>query len=138
MSKERIEYNMAPMSSRLIALIIDLIVGVVIDLISYVGMEVEHEIVYRAFDFYYRDMIPYLVLVWYFIGFAIYYVLVSGFTDGQTLGKILTGIRVVSDDNESFKSLKLTQRLKIHIKRLIFLRGGTKVVKEKDPEVSGL
>lgn len=138
MSKERIEYNTAPMSSRLIALIIDLIVAVVIDLISYVGMELEHEIIYRAFDFYYRDLIPYLVLVWYFIGFAIYYVLVSGFTDGQTLGKILTGIRVVSDDNESFKTLSIAQRLKIHTKRLIFLRSGTKVVKEQDPEVTGL
>ncbi len=138
MSKERIEYNPAPMSSRLIALIIDLVIAVVIDLISYVGMQFEHEIIYSAFDIYYKDLIPYIAIVWFFIGFAIYYVLVSGFTDGQTLGKILTGIRVVSDDNESFKSLKLTQRLKIHTKRLVFLRSGTKVVKEKDPEVTGL
>jgi hypothetical protein len=74
----------------------------------------------------------------YFIGLAAYYVLMSSLTDGQTLGKILTGIRVLSDDNESFKALKLTQRLKIHTKRLILLRSGTKVVKEKDPEVTGL
>lgn len=138
MSKERIEYNTAPMSSRLIALIIDLVVAVVIDIIMWVGIELEHEIIYRTFDWYYREWIPYIVLVMYFVGFAIYYVLASGFTDGQTVGKILTGIRVVSEDNESFKSLKLTQRLKIHTKRLVFLRGGTKVVKEKDPEVTGL
>lgn len=138
MSKERIEYNTAPMSSRLIALIVDLIVAVVIDIIMYFGIELEHEIIYRAFDFYYRDMIPSIVFVMYFIGFAVYFVLASSFTDGQTLGKVLTGIRVVSGDNESFRALKLTQRLKIHTKRLILLRSGTKVVKEKDPEVFGL
>ncbi|MHA2304023.1 MAG: RDD family protein [Candidatus Hodarchaeales archaeon] len=138
MSKERIEYNTAPMSSRLIAFIVDLIVAVVIDIIMWVGIELEHEIIYRTFDWYYREWIPYIVLVMYFVGLAAYYVLMSSLTDGQTLGKILTGIRVLSDDNESFKALKLTQRLKIHTKRLILLRSGTKVVKEKDPEVTGL
>jgi uncharacterized RDD family membrane protein YckC len=138
MSKERIEYNLAPTSTRFVALIIDLIVGLVIDFFSYFGMELEYEILWSKLNLFNRDIIPYAVIVWFFIGTGIYYILMSSFTDGQTVGKMLTGIRVVSDDNESFKPLKLTQRLKIHTKRLIFLRGGTKVVKEKDPEVTGL
>ncbi len=133
MSKERIEYNLASTSTRLIALIIDLIVGLVIDFISYFGMELEYEIFWSKLNLFTRDIIPYVLIVWFFIGTGIYYVLMSSLTEGQTLGKMLTGIRVVKEDNSSTKKM-----FKLHTKRLLFIRKGTKVVKEKDPEVQGL
>ena len=133
MSKERIEYNLAPTSTRLVALIIDLIVGLVIDFFSYFGMELEYEILWSKLNLFTRDIIPYMLIVWFFIGTAIYYILMSSLTEGQTLGKMLTGIRVVQEDNSSTKRM-----FKLHTKRLLFMRNGTKVVKEKDPEVTGL
>jgi hypothetical protein len=46
---------------------------------------------------------------------------------------MINGIRVVNDDNSSTK-----REWMLHLKRTFQMRGGTKVVKEKDPEVKGL
>jgi len=120
MSKERIEYNNAPMSFRLIALAIDLVVGLVLDILIYFGAELEYELFWSKLNLFSREMIPPLIFVCYFLATGAYYILASSLTDGQTFGKMITGIRVVSDNNESFKPLKLTQRLKIHTKIFYF------------------
>ncbi|MHA1513390.1 MAG: RDD family protein, partial [Candidatus Hodarchaeales archaeon] len=65
--------------------------------------------------------------------FPIYHILFSSLTNGQSAGKLILGIRVVPDTNESTK-----RKCVLHAKRFFFLRGGTKVVKEIDPSVKGL
>ena len=63
--------------------------------------------------------------IWFIVFFPLYHIICSTFTDGQTLGKILLGIRVVTDQNESTK-----RKFRLHFKRFFFLKAGTKVVKE--------
>jgi hypothetical protein len=54
----------------------------------------------------------------------------SSLTNGQSAGKLILGLRVVTDSNESTKKM-----FTLHFKRFFFLRAGTKVVKEIDPSV---
>ena len=133
MSKDRIEYKTASFVLRLVALIIDLLVGVIIAFIGYLGIVLEYELIWKNLGLFDETAFLPITIVWGIIGFGLYYVLASSFTDGQTVGKILIGIRVVTDNNESTK-----RGFRLHLKRLLFIRGGTKVVKEKDPEVKGL
>jgi uncharacterized RDD family membrane protein YckC len=132
-SKERIEYRSATFITRLIALLIDLAVGVGIAIFCQLGAELEYEILWSKIFPALGDMLPYTVYIWFIIFFPLYHILCSGFTDGQTLGKLLLGIRVVTDQNESTK-----RKFRLHFKRFFFLKGGTKVVKEIDPSVTGL
>ena len=133
MSKDRIEYKTASFVLRLVALIIDLLVGVIIAFIGYLGIVLEYELIWKNLGLFDETAFLPITIVWGIIGFGLYYVLASSLTDGQTVGKILIGIRVVTDTNESTK-----RAFKLHLKRLLFIRGGTRVVKEKDPEVKGL
>lgn len=133
MSKERIEYQEVSIVMRLIALILDIIVGIGIGLFGYVGIEMEYDLLWSKLNLFSRDIIPAITVIWTIVGFIGYYVIASGFTDGQTLGKLLLGFRVVTDDFQSTKRM-----FNLHLKRAFFMRKGTKVVKEKDPEVKGL
>ena len=133
MSKERIEYQEVSIIMRIIAIVIDLIVGIGIALFGYFGMELEYELLWKNLNLFTKDIIPVITVIWGIAGFIAYYAVTSWYTDGQTLGKFILGIRVVANDYQSTKRM-----FKLHLKRLFFIRGGTKVVKEKDPEVKGL
>lgn len=133
MSSERIEYIEATFIIRLIALIIDLIVGVGIAIFSQWGAELEYEILWSKIFPFLGDMLSYTVYIWFILFFPLYHIICSSLTNGQTLGKLLMGIRVVTDQNESTK-----RKFKLHFRRFFFLKGGTKVVKEIDPSVKGL
>ncbi|OLS27895.1 MAG: hypothetical protein HeimC3_01890 [Candidatus Heimdallarchaeota archaeon LC_3] len=133
MSKDRIIYDDAQQVTRIIALIIDVVLVAVLAVISQFGFTLEYELFWKSFFGEFDINSPLWYLFWFIIELPLYYWLVSSFTDGQTLGKIFTGIRVVKDDNSSTK-----REFKLHLKRTFFLRSGTKVVKEKDPEVKGL
>ena len=133
MSSERIEYIEATFIVRLIALIIDLIVGVGIAIFSQWGAELEYEILWSKIFPFLGDMLSYTVYIWFILFFPLYHIICSSLTNGQTLGKLLMGIRVVTDQNESTK-----RKFKLHFRRFFFLKGGTKVVKEIDPSVKGL
>ena len=133
MSTERIEYNLAPPSLRVVAIVIDAILIVILAIISQFGFNLEYELLWKSIFGDLQINNPVWYLVWFIIELPLYYWLVSSLTDGQTLGKIFTGLRVVKDDNSSTK-----REWKLHLKRTFFMRAGTKVVKEKDPEVKGL
>ena len=133
LSKERIEYMDASFITRLIALLIDAVVGVGIAIFCQFGTELEYEILWSKIFPALEDLLPYTVYIWFIIFFPLYHILCSAFTEGQTIGKMLLGIRVVTDQNESTK-----RKFKLHFKRFFFLKAGTKVVKEIDPSVKGL
>lgn len=135
MSKERIEYIEATMVTRTAALVIDIAIGVVITVISHFGTLLEYEILWSnilPFDLE-PFLLSYGVIFWFIILFPLYHILVSALLDGQTVGKLLFGIRVVTSENQSTK-----KAFKLHLRRFFFLKQGTKVVKEYDPGVSGL
>ena len=132
MSKERIEYKDAPMILRLVALVIDLIIGVGIALFMQWGTLLEYDLIWSKL-FNLDAILPYLIVIWFIIFFPVYHILVSSLTDGQSIGKLILGIKVVTEDNKSTK-----KEFKLHLKRFFFLKEGTKVVKEYDPGVKGL
>ena len=68
--------------------------------------------------------------------FPLYYIGVHALFNGQTIGKKLLGIRVVTNDNQStgFREQRAKAFL-IHIKRFFLLRRGTNVIREIDPPV---
>ncbi|MFW9995761.1 MAG: RDD family protein [Candidatus Odinarchaeota archaeon] len=134
MSKERIIYQNAPLLLRVSALIVDTIVVLIIAVICYFGSLIDNEMVVKPLGFGWLQFEnPLWTIVWFIICYPIYYIFASGITDGQTLGKFLTGIRVLKEDNSSTK-----KAWKLHLKRFFLIRGGTKVVKETDPGVKGL
>ena len=133
MSKDRIEYSEVSPILRLVAFFIDLLVGIGIAIFGYFGISLEYEILWKNIGLFDETMFLPITIIWGVVGFIAYYVLASGFTNGQTLGKLILGIRVVTGSNESTK-----KAFKLHLKRLFFLKAGTKVVKEKDPTVKGL
>ncbi|MHA2295422.1 MAG: RDD family protein [Candidatus Hodarchaeales archaeon] len=141
MSKERIVYQNAPVLTRLMALIVDIIVVLIIAVICFFGGTLDYELAIKPLfallqlgdPSWMQLENPLWTIVWFIIAYPFYYVLASGFTDGQTLGKFIMGIRVMTEDNSSTK-----RQFKFHLKRFFLLRGGTKVVKELDPGVKGL
>lgn len=133
MSTERIEYNNASPTLRVGAIVIDLILVAILGVLSHFGFQLEYELFWKSFVGEFDINTPLWSLLFFIIELPIYYWLVSSLTDGQTLGKILTGLRVVKDDNSSTK-----REWMLHLKGAFFIRNGTKVVKEKDPEVKGL
>jgi len=135
MSKDRIQYLELPFLSvqRLVAGLIDVIVGIIIALICDIGARLEYEIIWKNIFPFLEDLLPILVFLWFIIFFPLYYCLSSSLTDGQTLGKMLLKIRVVTSDNKSTK-----KQFRLHLKRTFFMKAGTKVVKEFDPGVKGL
>ncbi len=132
MSIKRIEYAETTIAIRLIALFIDLLVALGLAFMAEFGWILEYDIFWSKL-FNLEGEPAWLVPLWFIICFPLYYVLCSSLMDGQTLGKLLLGIRVVTDQNESTK-----REFKLHFKRFFFLRAGTKVVKEIDPSVKGL
>jgi uncharacterized RDD family membrane protein YckC len=133
LSTERIEYNNAPSTLRIVAIIIDIVVVVILAVFSHFGFQLEYELFWRTFFGEFDINTPLWSLLFFVIELPLYYWLVTSLTNGQTVGKILTGLRVVKDDNSSTKG-----EFKLHLKRTFFMKSGTKVVKEKDPEVKGL
>ncbi|MHA1989576.1 MAG: RDD family protein [Candidatus Hodarchaeales archaeon] len=133
MSTDRIEYNDAPFSLRIVAILIDIVLVLVLAVISQFGFSLEYELFWKTFVGEFDINSPFWYLFWFVIELPLYFWLVSSLTDGQTLGKMINGIRVVNDDNSSTK-----REWMLHLKRTFQMRGGTKVVKEKDPEVKGL
>ena len=105
----------------------------ILAVISKIGFDLEYQLLWKNIFGDLQIDNPLWYLVWFIIELPLYYWLVSSLTDGQTLGKILTGLRVVKDDNSSTK-----REWMLHLKRTFFIKSGTKVVKEKDPEVKGL
>ncbi|MHA2054527.1 MAG: RDD family protein [Candidatus Hodarchaeales archaeon] len=132
MSMKRIEYEDAPMVLRLIALIIDIIIGVIIAFLVDLGWVFEYDIFWSKILNLEGEAAS-LVVLWFVISFPIYHILMSSLTNGQSGGKLLLGIRVVTETNESTKRMFM-----LHFKRFFFMRTGTKVVKEVDPTVKGL
>ncbi|MHA1168002.1 MAG: RDD family protein [Candidatus Hodarchaeales archaeon] len=134
MSTERIQYNDAPLPNRIIAIIIDSIIVLIIALICYFGALIENELIWKTLlnDALHLDNSIW-VAIWFVVGYPIYYILFSALTEGQTLGKMLSGIRVMTSDNKSTK-----KAFKLHFKRFFLMRKGTRVVKEVDPGVKGL
>ena len=134
MSTERIQYNTAPLPSRIIAMIIDIVMVLIIALICYFGALLENELIWKDLfnDALHLDYTIW-ILIWFILVYPLYFVLTSALTDGQTLGKLLIGIRVMTEDNESTK-----RAFKLHFKRFFLMKKGTRVVKETDPGVKGL
>jgi len=132
MSMTRIEYKDATLPVRLIALVIDLIVGVGIAFMMEFGWLLEYDIFWKPL-FSLEGVAQSLVILMFVLFFPLYHILFSSLTNGQSIGKLILGIRVVTSTNESTKRM-----FKLHTKRFFFLRGGTKVVKEIDPSVKGL
>ncbi|MFW9777625.1 MAG: RDD family protein [Candidatus Heimdallarchaeota archaeon] len=135
MSKERIELIEASMMNRILALAIDAMIGIVIAIISHYGAIWEYDILWsKILPF---DLKPFLldygIILWFVIFFPIYHIFVSGLLDGQSIGKLVLGLRVVTTENESTKRAFL-----LHLRRFFFLKQGTKVVKEYDPGIVGL
>lgn len=128
----RIEYKDATLPVRLIALVIDLIVGVGIAFMMEFGWLLEYDIFWKSL-LSLEGEAQSLIILWFVLSFPLYYIVSSSLTNGQSAGKLILGIRVVTDTNESTK-----RNFKLHAKRFFFLRGGTKVVKEIDPSVKGL
>ena len=132
MSTERIEYTNASIGVRLLAIIIDIIIAIILAVLCQFGWSLEYDLIWKSLiDLSVSD--PFWPVLWFIIMLPLYYWLASSVTDGQTVGKIILGIRVVLDDNSSTKRM-----WGLHLKRTFFMRGGTKVVQQKDPEVKGL
>ena len=132
MSTERIEYMDASMGLRLVAIIIDIIIAIILAVLCQFGWSLEYDLIWKSLiDLSVSD--PFWPVLWFIVLLPVYYWLCSSVTDGQTVGKMILGIRVVLDDNSSTKRMWI-----LHLKRTFFMRGGTKVVKQKDPEVKGL
>ncbi len=132
MSMKRIEYEDATIVLRLIALLVDIVIGVILAFLMDFGWRLEYDIFWsKIFNLEGEAMS--LVVLWFIIALPIYHILISSLTNGQSAGKLILGIRVVTDSNESTKRMFI-----IHFKRFFFLKGGTKVVKEIDPSVKGL
>ena len=132
MSVTRIEYKDVSLLIRLVALAIDLVVGVGLAIFMEFGWFLEYDIFWKSF-FNLEGEPQSLIILWFILAFPLYHILCSSLTNGQSVGKLILGIRVVTDTNESTK-----KKFKLHAKRFFFLRGGTKVVKEIDPSVKGL
>ncbi len=132
MSMTRIEYKDASLPVRLIALVIDLIIGVGLAIGVEFGWYLEYDIFWKPLLSLEGDPQS-LIILWFVLAFPLYHILYSSLTNGQSVGKLILGIRVVTDTNESTK-----RKFKLHTKRFFFLRAGTKVVKEIDPSVKGL
>lgn len=133
MSKERIQYINASLIIRLIAMIIDIIVVAIIATGMYIGGLMDWELLVKKVMPWLQLDNPLWIIIWFVIVYPIYFTLSSALTNGQTLGKLILGIRVMTNDNQSTK-----KEYKLHLKRFFFVRGGTKVVKEHDPGVKGL
>ena len=137
MSTERIKYETSSMAPRLIALIIDLVVVIILALIfTFLGQIdwfVMQQLLPTFEDVAYTEvLLPVFVFMIVFSIF-VYFILVPSFTNGQTVGKMIMGLNVVFDDNSSTK-----RKFGTHLKRLFFMRGGTKVVKIVDERPEGL
>lgn len=132
MSMKRMEYEDASMVLRLIALLIDIVIGVIIAFLMDIGWTLEYDIFWSKVLNLEGEAMS-LIILWFIVGFPVYHILMSSLTNGQSAGKLILGIRVVTDSNESTKRM-----FTLHVKRFFFLRAGTKVVKEIDPSVKGL
>ena len=132
MSMKRIEYEDASIVLRLFALLIDIVIGVILAFVFELGWKMEYDIFWKKL-FNLEGEAMSLVVLWFVVAFPVYHILMSSLTNGQSAGKLILGIRVVTDSNESTKRMFI-----LHFKRFFFLRSGTKVVKEIDPSVKGL
>jgi len=132
MSMKRIEYIDASIVLRLIALLIDIVIGVILAFLVDIGWVLEYDIFWSKLLNLEGEAMS-LVVLWFFVAFPVYHILMSSLMNGQSAGKLILGIRVVTDSNESTKRM-----FTLHFKRFFFLRAGTKVVKEIDPSVKGL
>ncbi|MFW9906748.1 MAG: RDD family protein [Candidatus Thorarchaeota archaeon] len=136
MTTERIKYEISPTGPRIIALIIDLIIVALITVFCQWGVELEWNMFWKPIlfpDIEFVEIYWLMLLLMLIFSLLLYFILVPSFTNGQTVGKMIMGLYVVYDDNSSTKRKFVT-----HIKRLFFMRGGTKVVKVSDKRPEGL
>jgi hypothetical protein len=137
MSEKRIKYETSPVGPRLIALVIDFVIPIpILTLILQWGVSLEWELFWKRFifvDVEFSEVALILLVLMFILSILVYFIVVPSLTDGQTLGKIVMGLNVVYDDNSSTKKKFIT-----HIKRLFFMRQGTKVVKIVDERPEGL
>ena len=134
MSTERIEYHIAPLSLRIVAILIDIVLIIILAVVTQFGFQLEYDIFWNGvlgLELNLQEVFWYVL--WFIIEFPLYLWLVSSLTEGQTFGKMLTGIHVITDDNKSTK-----RKWMLHLKRTFQMRSGTKVVKQEDPGVKGL
>ena len=132
MSMKRIEYEDASIVLRLIALLIDGAIGVILAFLMNLGWELEYDLFWEKL-FNLEGEFRSLIVLWFILAFPVYHILMSSLTNGQSTGKLVLGLRVLTDSNESTK-----RKFGLHFKRFFFMRTGTKVVKETDPSVKGL
>jgi uncharacterized RDD family membrane protein YckC len=135
MSTERIKYEISPMTPRLIALIIDLVVVLILAAIFTFLGQIDWFFLQQmlSLDVEYTEVLLPVFIFMIVFSILVYFILVPSFTNGQTVGKMIMGLNVVYDDNSSTK-----RKFGTHLKRLFFMRGGTKVVKVVDERPEGL
>ncbi|MHA2225285.1 MAG: RDD family protein [Candidatus Hodarchaeales archaeon] len=135
MSTERVKYEISPTGSRLVALVIDLvivlIIAVIFTLLGSIDWFFLAPLIAPGVE--YVEVAPIMFILMIPFSLIVYFILVPGLTNGQSIGKLLMGLHVVYDDNSSTK-----RRFGTHTKRLFFMRQGTKVVKMVDERPKGL
>lgn len=139
MSRERLIFQIVPRWWRLIAFLIDIAIVAILAFVFSEGFMLEYEMLWKNILPLDESMLTYLPILGFMDLFPIYYIGVSALMNGQTIGKKLTGIRVLTKDDlgTGFKEQGL-KAFFIHFKRLILLRRGTKVIREYDPPVPEL
>lgn len=136
MSEKRLIYETSPVGPRFIALLIDFVVIVILAVIFLFLASIEWELFWKPMvfgDVEFSEVAIILLIICLIMSILAYFIVVPSLTDGQTVGKIVMGLHVVYDDNSSTKKKFVT-----HIKRLFFIRQGTKVVKVVDERPEGL
>ena len=135
MSTERIQYETSSMTTRLIALVIDLVVVLFLAVIFTFLGQIDWFFLTQmlSLDVEYSEVLLPVFVFMIIFSLVVYFILVPGFANGRTVGKIIMGLTVVYDDNSSTR-----RKFGTHFKRLFFMRGGTKVVKVVDKRPEGL
>lgn len=135
MSEDRLKYKTSPIGPRLIALVIDLVIVVILAVIFTFLGTIDWWVIEQIFNtgIEYVEIVPIVFVFMIIFSLLLYFIVVPSLTEGQTVGKIVMGLNVVYDDNSSTK-----KKFGTHIKRLFFMRQGTKVVKIVDERPEGL
>ncbi|MFX0093906.1 MAG: RDD family protein [Candidatus Hodarchaeota archaeon] len=139
MSRERIIFQVVSRWWRLLAFLIDIGIIAILALVFSEGLMMEYDMFLKNIMPLDEAMLTYLPILGFMDLFPLYYIGLHAVTNGQTVGKKLLGIRVMTNDNQNTGYKEQGRRaFFIHFKRLILLRRGTKVIREVDPPVPEL
>ncbi|MFX1252530.1 MAG: RDD family protein [Promethearchaeota archaeon] len=139
MSRERIIFQKVSRWWRLLAFFIDIVIVVILAFTLKEAIMAEYEMFLKNIIPLDESMLALLPIFGFMDLFPLYYIGMHALFNGQTIGKKLLGIRVVTNDNQStgFRE-KRARAFLIHIKRFFLLRRGTTVIREIDPPVPEL